>query len=109
MQRREEDDLPMTSIDLDKKAAKERSIKKQQREERKLAIDKIRSERGRWFSERSELIMYAKMLSDYFSFVNNGSRDSSDFYDGVSRKMEVFCAEHKIQVKAMKEVHYLCL
>ena len=101
----------MTSIDLDKKAAKERSIKKQQREERKLAIDKIRSERGRWFSERSELIMYAKMLSDYFSFVNNTSRDSdkSDLYDGVSRKMEVFCAEHKIQVKAMKEVHYLCL
>jgi hypothetical protein len=55
--------------------------------------------------------MYAKMLSDYFSFVNNGSRDSgkSDLYDNVSRKMEVFCAEHKIQVKAMKEVHYLCL
>jgi hypothetical protein len=60
----------VTSIDRERKEAKERGIKRQIRENRKQAIDKLRTERGKWMSARSELIQYAKMMCDYFNFVN---------------------------------------
>ena len=49
----------VTSIDRERKEAKERGVKRQIRENRKLAIDKLRAERGKWMSTRSELIQYA--------------------------------------------------
>lgn len=66
----QEDADLVTSIDRERKEAKERSVKRQIREQRKQAIEKIRAERGKWISSRSELIQYAKMMCDYFNFVN---------------------------------------
>lgn len=101
----------VTSIDLQRKEAQKQSLKKQQREQRKAAIEKIRGERGKWTSTRSELISYAKMLSDYFTFLNRGATDED--YDAVYEKstvlMEKFCMDNNLQLKAIKEVHYLCL
>jgi hypothetical protein len=60
----------VTSIDRDRKEAQERTVKRQIREQRKAAIEKLRAERGKWMSARSELIQYAKMMCDYFNYVN---------------------------------------
>lgn len=61
------------------------------REKRKAAIDKIRAERGKWMSPRSELISYAKMLSDYFTYISTNSD-----YEGVTESMERFCRENNL-------------
>jgi len=63
----------VTSIDRERKEAKQRSIKKAIREKRKAQIDEVKSQRGKWESKRSELISYAKMMCDYFEFVNQES------------------------------------
>lgn len=51
------------------------------------------------------------MLCDYFTFLaNKGASDEDDeVIDRVSELMEVFCSQNNLQVKAVKEVHYLCL
>lgn len=84
----------VTSIDRQRKEDREKSIKKQIREQRKQAIQKIRQERGKWSSTRSELISYAKMLCDYFSYVNQGTEEiqSYQIFDHVQKKMEKFCS-----------------
>lgn len=53
------------------------------------------------------MIAYAKMMCDYFEYVNN--QESNGQFDKISRRMEEFCMDNKLQVKAIKEVHYLCL
>ena len=62
----EEDEDLITSIDRERREAKQRGIKKALREKRKAQIDEVRSQRGKWESKRSELITYAKMMCDYF-------------------------------------------
>jgi predicted ATP-dependent Lon-type protease len=69
----------------------------------------LRAERGKWTSPRSELISYAKMLCDYFSFVNKEAQRDNSYSDNVGRLMEQFCLKNNLQVKAIKEVHFLCL
>jgi hypothetical protein len=66
----EEDEDLITSIDRERREAKQRGIKKALREKRKAQIDEVRSQRGKWESKRSELITYAKMMCDYFEYVN---------------------------------------
>ena len=63
----------ITSIDRERKEAKEKSIKKAMREKRKAQLDEVKSQRGKWESKRSELISYAKMMCEYFEFVNQES------------------------------------
>ena len=66
--------------------------------------------------------MYAKLMSDYFTFVNNKDQKVKDDekddsneqiyryeYLSYEKKMHKFCQDHKLQDKAMKEVHFLCL
>ena len=82
----------VTSIDRERKQAKERGVKRQIRENRKLEIDKLRAERGKWMSKRSELIQYAKMMCDYFNFVNaDGSQ-----YERMEERMNRYCFENKL-------------
>ena len=66
----EEDEDLITSIDRERREAKQRGIKKALREKRKAQIDEVRNQRGKWESKRSELITYAKMMCDYFEYVN---------------------------------------
>ena len=73
----------MTSIDVERKAAKEQSIKKKIREERREKIKRVGEERGRWRCERSELITYAKLMCDYFTEINNKEEEE---VDGVEKK-----------------------
>lgn len=61
----------ITSIDIQKKEAQQKSLAKQIREKRRQGILKIKEQRAQWQSDKSDLIMYAKLMSDYFSFVNN--------------------------------------
>jgi phosphosulfolactate synthase (CoM biosynthesis protein A) len=51
------------------------------------------------------------MLSDYFTYINRQVDDGDTFqvYEKTTSLMEKFCAENNLQVKAIKEVHYLCL
>jgi hypothetical protein len=73
-------------------------------------LDKVRAERGKWFSDRSELISHAKMLTDYFNFVNKDAySDAYRQYQNVTERLEIFCRDNNLQPKAIKEVHYLCL
>jgi uncharacterized protein (DUF305 family) len=102
----------VTSIDRERKEAKERNFKRAIREKRKQQIEQMRAERGKWESKRSELISYAKMMCDYFKYVNSPENTLSSHYssfDKVTRRMEQFCQDNNLQVKAIKEVHYLCL
>jgi len=73
-------------------------MKRQQREQRKAAIEKIRAERGKWMSSRSELISYAKMLSDYFTYINKQTKteDDSEIYEKTTTLMEKFCIENNL-------------
>ncbi len=82
----------VTSIDRERKEAKERGIKRQIRENRKLAIDKLRTERGKWMSTRSELIQYAKMMCDYFNYVNADGAQ----YERMEERMDRYCFENKL-------------
>lgn len=45
------------------------------------------------------------MLCDYFNYVNT----EGDSYESIEEKMTIFCSENNLQVKAIKEVHFLCL
>jgi len=49
------------------------------------------------------------MLCDYFAFVNSGAQRDNSYSDNVGRMMEQFCLKNNLQVKAIKEVHFLCL
>lgn len=62
--------------------------------------------------------MFAKLMADYFTFVNDkeGKIQAEDKetiikYEFLSfeKRMHAFCKQHKLQDKAMKEVHFLSL
>jgi hypothetical protein len=46
------------------------------------------------------------MMSDYFNYVN---KETDGRYESIEEKMSIFCQSNNLQVKAIKEVHFLCL
>jgi hypothetical protein len=54
----------------------------------------------------SDCLLYCNLLVDYFNQVQ--SSNSKD-YAQTEKAISDFCKQHSLQVKAVKEVHYLCI
>lgn len=80
-----------------------RDLKKEQTAE-------VKKRRKEFQSERSELISYCKILVEYFSYINTNKKDEKqEEFEAVEQLIIRFCGKHSLQVKAIKEVHFLCL
>ena len=56
-------------------------------------MKQVRERRGKWWSDRSELITYAKIMSAYFAQINScGGK-------GIDREIEKFCKDNELQAK----------
>ena len=98
-----------TQIDRDRKDARKKRVQKQRKDQKKEITQQIRLNRGKFASNKSELISFSKLLSHYFSYINaNHTKDEND-WKNTEGLIEQFCIEHSLQLKAMKEVHFLCL
>lgn len=62
----------------------------------------IRKARAAWTSDKSDCIGLAKLMADYFNFVN------ADLASSLQRADD-FCSAHELNSKVMKEAHFLCL
>jgi hypothetical protein len=68
----------------------------------------IKQSRKQFESNKSELISLCNLMCMYFSFLNEKSEDKEEF-GRVEALIEQFCNENSLQVKPMKEIHFLCL
>jgi hypothetical protein len=102
---------------------REKQEAKSRRKEGNKAVKEVRE---KFSSSRSELISYCKLLSAYFSFVNDqtnrlrvlkqiSAKDTSATDEGsadwkiTEELIGEFCREQFLMEKQVKEVHYLCI
>ena len=85
----------ITTIDLDARQRKrDMAIKKIQKENLRAKTESIieaKQLRSHWLSPKSDLILYARLMTDYLQAVNKGR----NFFE-KERLMEKFCTENRI-------------
>ena len=104
----------ITSLDLqrqDHDNRKRRRIEKQANHDRLKEIKAIRS---KWECDKSDCISYTKLMIDYFSYVNKtvSTKDKEDGcidFGKLEERMQNFCEQNHLQLKSIKEIHYLCI
>lgn len=69
-------------------------------------LKELRKSRAQWTSEKSDCIGFAKMLVDYFNFVNS---DATGAPDEAFSRCDEFCRQNDLNPKVMKEAHFLCI
>jgi len=85
----EEEDLDLvTTLDIERKANKRR---KEAKEIQKLQKAELSEQRSKWQSEKSDLIVYCKLLVSYFNFLNEDKAEEFDL-----AKIEEFCSANKL-------------
>ena len=99
----EEEDLLRTQFDRDKD---QRKLIRAQKEAAANRTRALREQRQQWQMPESDCLLYCNLLEDYFNHVQ--SSNSKD-YAQTEKAISDFCKQHSLQVKAVKEVHYLCI
>lgn len=104
----------VTSIDINRQ---DHDMKKRRRIEKQMNHDRlkeIKAIRVKWESDKSDCISYAKLMVDYFAYVNKNSQgqesdSKDDYFSKLESRMQTFCEQNHLQLKSIKEVHYLCI
>ena len=86
----------VTSIDINRQ---DHDMKKRRRIEKQMNHDRlkqIKAIRAKWESDKSDCISYAKLMVDYFTYVNKNSQgqesdSKDDYFSKLESRMQTFC------------------
>lgn len=92
----------MTSLDRQREQARQKSQQRKAKEEMHAKMKELRKLRAAWTSEKSDCIGFAKLMTDFFNFVNSAAGQALE-------RSDEFCKVHDLNAKVMKEVHLLCI